>query len=247
MSHYETYLTRLADDRFFMSHRLAEWCGKAPILETDIALTNISLDLIGQATMIYKELGKLQDAHEDDIAFLRKEQEYVNALICETPNGDFGFSIARQYLFDQFHFLYLQALQSSTDPFLQALANKSIKEVAYHLKFSRDWFLRLGDGTEESNQKLTKGLSDVWKYLGDLFLEDEVETAVRAAHQTPKLSEIEIQWIEAIQATFKEAKVEAPANKFKLTGGRAGRHTEAMGYILTDVQYLPKAYPGARW
>lgn len=247
MNNYQTYLTRLADDRFILSHRLAEWCGKAPILETDIALTNISLDLIGQATMAYKELAKLQETHEDDIAFLRKEKEYVNALICEAPNGDFGFSIARQYLYDQFHFIYLTYLKSSTDPFLKAFAEKSIKEVAYHLKFSKDWMLRLGDGTEESNRRITEGLSDAWKYIGDLFYTDEVEEAIQKEFNTPNLALVEEAWIVAVQETLKDAKIEAPANKFKLEGGRKGIHTEAMGYILTDVQFIPKLYPGARW
>jgi ring-1,2-phenylacetyl-CoA epoxidase subunit PaaC len=245
-----TYLLRQADNQLILGHRISEWCGKGPVLEEDIALINTSLDFLGQARSLYQEAAKVEDKGrtEDDLAYIRIERDFKNCLICEQPNGHFGDTIARQFFVDAFYYFYYQALENSKNEFLSAFATKSLKEVSYHLRFSSSWLVRLGDGTEESNQKMQDAIDDIWMYTGELFENDEVEQTLEKLGFTPNLDEIKTLWTSYIQDKIKEATLEAPnADEFMQTGGRNGIHSEHLGYVLSELQYLQRAYPNSEW
>jgi len=239
-SKQQIFYTRLADANLILGHRLSEWCGHGPELEQDIALINVALDLIGQSRSIYAEIGKLTNVSEDDVAYLRDADAFLNPLLCELPNGNFGDTILRQFFFDVYHYYLLQALQQSTDPFLVGYANKSIKEVTYHVKHSRSWVIRLGDGTEESHLKMEEALEKLWPYTEELFLSDEVEQAY------VDLPAIKKQWIEAVGSVLEEATLFLPEPTWPQKGGKQGLHTEHLGFILADMQFLRRAYPQAK-
>ena len=243
------YLLQLADNAVILAHRQSEWCGHGPILEQDIAITNLSLDLIGQARACYQFAAELKGggATEDSLAYLRDAREFRNFLIVELPNGDWGRTILRTYLFAQYQHLLYAGLSNSSDERLAAIAAKALKEVDYHLKWSREWVLRLGDGTDESHQRMEKALGELWGYTGEFFLPDEVESVLSAEGLAPDPGHMKEAWMSAVTHTLEEATLSRPEGGFEHTGGREGQHTEHLGYILADMQYLQRAYPDSTW
>lgn len=243
------YLLRLGDDSLILGQRLGEWCGHGPILEEDIALTNIALDLIGQATSILNYAGEVESAGRDGdkLAFLRFEHEYSNLLLVEQPNGDFADTIMRQFLFDAFRKPLFERLMQSTDFQLAAIAEKSLKETKYHLRHTSEWVIRLGDGTEESHQRIQKALDNLWRYADEIFKTDAVDEELTISGVLPDLSDLRSVWDQTITSVFDEATISIPANNWKFEGGRKGRHSEHMGYILSDLQYMQRAYPNMEW
>ncbi len=241
------YYLQIADASLILGHRLSEWCGHGPILEEDIALTNIALDLTGQARSIYQQLSVLENkGNEDDWAYLRDVFEYKNPLLVELPNGHFGDTLMRQFLFDVFHKHFLKGLQASKDAFLSAYAEKSLKEVTYHTKHSSNWIIRLGDGTEESHKKIQESLDDVWMYTGELFEMTEVDTELLKQGISVDLSVVKQAWQQEVEAVLAEATLQVPKTTWMQTGGKKGIHTEHLGFILADLQFLRRAYPDAK-
>jgi ring-1,2-phenylacetyl-CoA epoxidase subunit PaaC len=238
------YTLHLADSNLILSQRNAEWCGHGPILEQDIAITNISLDLLGQARNFYQYAATLigGEATEDSLAYLRKEREFKNHLLVEQPNGDWAQTIVRQFLFSNYQYLLYQQLQNHKDEQLAAIAAKALKEVSYHLRWSSEWVIRLGDGTEESHQRMKKAIDELWRYAGELFTsaDYEKETGIDVSLLKEEASN-------KIKEVFDEAGLIIPENVFMQTGGKLGTHTEHLGYILTELQYLQRTYPGAEW
>jgi ring-1,2-phenylacetyl-CoA epoxidase subunit PaaC len=243
------YLIRLGDDSLILGHRLSEWCGHGPILEEDIAMTNIALDLIGQATSILKYAGEVEGKgrSEDDIAFLRFEREYRNALLLEQPNEDFGVTMMRQFLFDAYRKPLFEQLVNSSDEQIAAIAAKSLKETKYHLKHSAEWVIRLGDGTEESHERVQNALNDLWRYTDELFYTDEVDADLESKGVTFSVEELKASWSEMVKRVLDEATLTIPDNGWQHDGGRRGLHSEHLGYILAELQYMQRAYPGMEW
>lgn len=243
------YLLRLADDGLILGHRLAEWCSKAPFLEEDLALTNFSLDLIGRSQALLVHAGKIEGKNhsDDDLAYKRGEREFYNHLICELPNGDFGFTIARQFIVSTYELLVYEGLLKSKDETIAAVAAKSIKEIRYHQKHAADWMLRLGDGTAESHQRIQNSLNDIWMYTGELFEMDEVDQLMVKEGIGVDTKALKPEWEKRIGAVLTEATLTKPADGFMQSGSKKGVHTEYLGYILTDMQYLQRAYPDAKW
>lgn len=243
------YTVRLGDDALILSHRLSEWCAKAPEIEEDIALTNIALDLIGQARVLYAHAADLEGKGrtEDDIAFLREERDYKNLLLLEQPNEDFAYTIARQLLFDAFSLPFYEALTRSTDATLAGVAEKAVKEVRYHLRHAADWTVRLGDGTELSRSKMQAAIDDLWMYTGELFVMDDIDRQMIAAGVGVDLDTLRAEWTETVEGVLAEATLIRPADGWMASGGREGRHTEYLGYILTELQYMQRTYPNMVW
>ena len=243
------YLIRLGDDSLIIGHRLSEWCGHGPILEEDIAMTNLSLDFIGQATSLYNYAGIVEgnERSADDLAFLRYEREYKNVLLVEQPNGDFGMTMMRQFLFDAYRKLLFERLVNSTDKQLAAIAEKSLKETKYHLKHSSEWIIRLGDGTEESHSRVQESVNSLWRYTSELFYHDEVDESLILGGIIPSMEGLEGQWRDTVDNVFSQACLEIPKNDWKYEGGRKGLHSEYLGYILAELQYMQRAYPGLEW
>lgn len=243
------YLLRLGDDSLILGHRMSEWCGHGPILEEDIAMTNIALDLVGQATSLLAYAGKVenQGRDEDALAFLRFDKDYRNLLLVEQPNGDFGMTIMRQFLFDAYRKPLFEKLQQSTDAQLAAIAEKSLKETKYHLKHSAEWVIRLGDGTEESNRRIQDSLNTLWRYTAELFYTDEVENQLTTAGILPDLSSVKKEWETTVNEVLNQATLAIPENGWEQIGGRTGKHSEHLGYILAELQYMQRAYPGQKW
>ncbi|NQV51921.1 MAG: phenylacetate-CoA oxygenase subunit PaaC [Flavobacteriales bacterium] len=242
-------VAHLGDNTLILGHRLGEWCGHGPVLEQDIAMTNISLDLIGQARMYLDYAGKLsgEERSEDDMAYRRDVLDFKNALIAEIPNGDYADTIARQFFFDLWHFLFLQQLSKSTDETLNAIAQKSLKEVTYHKRWSSEWVVRLGDGTEESKEKMQRAIDDVWMYTGELFIPTELDASLVESGILPDVRSLKNAWDQEVKAIIDEATLVLPEDDFMQTGGRTGSHTEYLGFILAEMQFLPRAYPDATW
>jgi len=243
------YILGVADNSLILGQRLGELCGHGPSLETDIACTNISLDLFGQTRSYFQYAAKLKgdQATEDSVAFLRTEREYRNVLLVEQPNTDFAYTIARQFLFDIYHYLFLKELMNSKDLTLSAIANKAIKEVSYHQRFSTDWIKRLGDGTTESAQRVQTAINDLWRYTDELFHtteSDQKMIELGIGVDVSKLKEIYYQRVNQILA---EAQLEIPESKWFQKGGKSGVHTEHMGYILSDMQYMQRTFPNMTW
>jgi ring-1,2-phenylacetyl-CoA epoxidase subunit PaaC len=250
------YTLHLADTTLILSQRNAEWCGHGPILEQDIAITNISLDLLGQARNFYQYAAHLTPSPsplsgegsnpvtEDSLAYLRKEREYKNLLLVEQPNGDWGQTILRQYLYSQFQYLLFEELQQCNDEQLAAIAAKAIKETAYHVRWSSEWVIRLGDGSEESKTRMIKAIDELWRYTGEMFMPAIYEKVV-------DVKALKENWQEKVNIIFNEASLISPVGgggaAFMQAGGKQGKHTEHLGYILTELQYMQRAYPGAEW
>lgn len=243
------YLLRLGDDSLILGQRLGELCGHGPILEEDIALTNISLDLIGQTTSLLNYAGEVESNGRDGdkLAFLRFEHQYTNLLLVEQPNGDFADTIMRQFLFDAYRKPLFDLLIDSNDKQLSAIAEKSLKETRYHLKHTSEWVIRLGDGTEESHQRIQKALDNLWRYADEIFYTDEVDVELTKSGILPDLSGVRSEWENTIKSIFSEATISIPSNNWKFEGGRKGRHSEHMGYILSELQYMQRAYPNLEW
>lgn len=243
------YILGIADNALILGQRLSELCGHGPSLETDIATTNIALDLLGQTRSYYQYAAELQggEATEDTLAFLRKEREYKNVLLVEQPNTDFGYVMARQYLFDVFHLLLLEQLQNSNDDVLAAIAKKSIKEVSYHKRFSGDWIKRLGDGTEESHHRIQEAFDNLWPFTNELFLMTADDTAMVEAGVGVDVAALKVAWTQEITALLTEATLTVPDLKYFLKGGKEGIHSEHMGFILTEMQYMQRTYPNMTW
>lgn len=243
------YCLRLGDTSLILSQRLGEWCGHGPILEEDIALTNISLDLLGQARSFLTYAGETEGKgrNEDDLAFFRDEREFRNLLLAEQPNGDFGVTLLRQFLIcTQQYFLY-QELSNSKDSSLSALAARSFKETTYHLRHCSGWVQRLATGTEESRQRMLDALDSLWRYTGDMFDTDELEKGLIKSGIAPDTDLIRKKWDTRVREVFSEASLSIPENVFQITGSRQGRHTEHLGHLLAEMQVVPRSYPGAVW
>ncbi|WP_272972566.1 1,2-phenylacetyl-CoA epoxidase subunit PaaC [Croceibacter atlanticus] len=243
------YILGIADNSLILGQRLGTLTGHGPSLETDIACTNISLDLFGQVRGYYQYAADLseEDKTEDDFAFLRKEREYKNVLLVEQPNRDFAYVIARQYLFDVFHILQMQELQNSKDENLEAIAKKGIKEVSYHVRFSGDWMKRLGDGTEESHNKIQEAVNNLWGYTNELFMMTEADKEASEAGIGVDVSKLKNTYYNRVENLLKEATIEIPESKYWQKGGKEGIHTEHLGYLLSDMQYMQRTYPNMKW
>jgi ring-1,2-phenylacetyl-CoA epoxidase subunit PaaC len=243
------YLLRLGDNCLILGHRLSEWCGHGPALEEDLALANVALDLIGQAKLwlgLAGEVdGKGRDA--DKLAFLRDAREFRNALLVEQKNGDFAVTMGRQLLFDTWHYLLLRELHRSTDTRIAEIADKAIKEVAYHLERSRDWVVRLGDGTEESHGRAQEALDSLWRYAAELFAPDPMEQQAAAAGIGPQWSSLEPAWRARVEPVLEEATLRIPQPTGFRSTGKAGVHTEHLGHLLAEMQWMQRAYPGMKW
>ena len=243
------WLCRMGDNCLILGHRVSEWCGHSPVLEEDIALANTALDLIGQTQLWLGLAGEVEGKGRtaDNLAYLRDAAQFRNVLLVERPNGDFGQTLMRQFLFDAWHMEMLRALQSSTNTRVAEIAAKAAKEVAYHLERSADLVIRLGDGSEESHARMQKALNALWPYAGELVLADPVDEAMAQAGIAPDLATIKSAWDRTVAEVLAEATLSLPAGSFQHKGGKQGRHTEALGFILADMQFLQRAYPGATW
>ncbi len=243
------FLKRIGDNTLILGHRVSEWCGHSPALEEDIALSNTALDLIGQTQLWLGLAGDVEGKGRtaDNLAYLRDATEFRNVLLVERPNGDFGKTLMRQFLFDAWHFLMLKALCGSTDKRIADIAEKASKEVAYHLDRSRDLVIRLGDGTAESHRRMQEALDDLWAYTGELFTGDASDAALAEAGIAPEPQSLKAAWDELVGETLSEATLKKPADGYMHKGGKRGVHTEHMGFILADLQFLQRAYPGATW
>lgn len=243
------YIYGIADNALILGQRLGELCGHGPSLETDIALTNISLDLFGQVRSYYQYVAKLQggDATEDTVAFLRLEREYKNVLLVEQPNTDFAYSITKQFLFDIFHLALLEELQNSKDEMLAAIAKKSIKEVLYHTRFSSDWIKRLGDGTEESHTRIQTAINDLWIFTDELFHQTDADKAIVAEGIGVDTTLLKVNYYKKVSEILEEATLQTPSIEFFQKGGKQGIHSEHMGFILTELQFMQRTYPNMTW
>ncbi len=243
------YLLQLADNALILGHRLSEWCGHGPVLEQDMAMTNIALDLVGQSRSLYQYAAQVENKGrtEDDLAYLREIYDYKNVLLVEQPNGNFADTIARQFLFDAHHYFYYQALTESVDEHLAAIAARSLKEITYHLRHSSEWMLRLGDGTKESHRKIQQGVDNLWRYTGELHQSTELDEAMAAAKIAPNLSVVQQKWEEKVTRVLRQATLKKPQDVVQQNGGKNGNHTEYLGHLLTDLQYLQRMHPGAEW
>ena len=243
------YVLSLGDDSLILGQRLSEWAYKGPFLEEDIALSNISLDMFGRANLFLEYAAELkgEDTSSDTLAFQRSEREYLNFLICEQPNGNFADTMVRQLFIDVFNKYFLEELINSFDKQLSAIAKKSYKETAYHLRHSEKWVVRLGDGTEESNKKIQNAINELWIFTAEFFEDNKYENKLLQKKIAVDRQAIKIKWKNKINKVFKESKVKIPDTDHKVIGGRDGVHTEHLGHILSDMQYLQRAYPDAIW
>ena len=243
------YIYGISDNSLILGQRLGELCGHGPSLETDIAMTNISLDLFGQVRSYFQYAAKLQGENvtEDTIAFLRKEREYKNVLLVEQPNKDFAYSITRQFLFDVYHLLLLEELQNSKDEMLSAIAKKSIKEVSYHVRFSSDWIKRLGDGTEESHNRIQTAINDLWAYTDELFHTTDADKIMISEGIGVDVTQLKSTYYKKVNEVLEEASIQIPDLQYFQKGGKQGIHSEHMGYLLAQMQYMQLAYPNMNW
>jgi len=243
------YASRLGDNALVLGQRMIELVAASPELEEELANANFSLDYIGQARMFYTYAGACEGAgrDEDDYAFLRPEHEYRNLLLVEQPNGHFGDSTVRQVLFESWYLHSLEALTRCSDEGISEIAARAIKEVRYHLRHSSQWLLRLGDGTEESHRRAQQSLDNLWKFTGEMFSPDDLDDEMRAVFNGPHLEIIEAQWREDVRAIVEQATLKMPDDQWMASGGKQGRHTEHLGYLLAEMQHLQRTYPGATW
>jgi ring-1,2-phenylacetyl-CoA epoxidase subunit PaaC len=243
------YASRLGDNALVLGQRMIELVAASPELEEELANANFSLDYIGQARMFYTYAGECEGAgrNEDDFAFLRPEHDYRNLLLVEQPNGHFGDSTVRQVLFESWYVHLLEALTRCSDEGISEIAARAIKEVRYHLRHSCQWLVRLGDGTAESHDRVQQSLDNLWKYTGEMFTPDELDDDMRAVFNGPHLEIIEAQWREDVRAVVEEATLKMPDDQWMASGGKQGRHSEHMGFLLAEMQHLQRTFPGATW
>jgi ring-1,2-phenylacetyl-CoA epoxidase subunit PaaC len=266
------YTLRLADEALIIGHRLGEWCGHGPVLEQDIALTNTALDHLGRARSLYQYAAEQFNAlpaeqrktyftstalqnivangeriDEDDLAFLRDGWDFKNILLVEQPNGDWAYTIARSFFYDVFNCLFFTELEKSKDQTLSSVAEKSLKEVTYHLRWSSEWVIRLGDGTDESHLRMQQAVNELWMYTGEMFVMNETDQAMLQQGTGPDLGGLKQPWLERVESVFEEATLVLPTATWMQQGGKDGRHTEHLGYILSELQFMQRAYPGMEW
>jgi ring-1,2-phenylacetyl-CoA epoxidase subunit PaaC len=243
------YVLRLGDLSLVLGQRLGEWVGHAPALEEDLGLANIALDLIGQARLFLSYAGEIEGCgrSEDDIAYLREQGEYLNPVLAEQPNGDFGQTIVRQVLIDAFQLELYEQMAASTDERLAAIAAKSVKETRYHLRYSGSWLVRLGDGTDKSHALAQTALERLWPYTVELFAEDDLDRAMADCGVAPRLAEVHSAWTVRLDELLAQATLKRPGDRAHSWHGKRGQHSEHLGYILAEMQYLQRAHPGARW
>lgn len=243
------FLLRMGDSTLILGHRVSEWCGRSPVLEEDIALANVALDLIGQTQMWLGYAGELEGKGRDadKLAFLRDAHDFRNALLTERPNGDFGMTLMRQFLFDAWQFVLLGRLEGSTEPRVAEIAAKARKEVSYHLERSRDLVVRLGDGTAESRGRMQDAIDELWAYTGEMFLPDAVDEALASAGVAPNPADLKPEWMKIVDETLAEATLKKPAGTYAHKGAKKGVHSEYLGHLLAQMQFLQRAYPGASW
>lgn len=243
------YTLRLGDNALILGQRLAEWCGHGPILEQDIALSNIALDHLGQARMLMQYAAKIKegDYSEDQMAFFRDVFEYYNVLIVELENGDWGKTITRQFLFDTFNYFFYTELLKSKDTQLREIAQKAIKEITYHAQWSAEWLIRLGDGTEESHERVQNSLNELWPFTGELFAMDEVDEEMIKTGIGVDLNPIKEAWHQKTAQIIEMATLEKPEDGWMQSGGKQGEHSEYLGYVLAEMQHLPRMHPTASW
>lgn len=244
-----SYVLRLADNALIAGHRLSEWCSKGPVLEADMALTNMALDHIGQARLLYQYAGLVEGRGrtEDDLACLREEHDYQNWLLTELPNGDFGMTVVRMFLSAAFHHPFFEALTQSSDATLSGVAEKALKETTYHRRWSGEWVIRLGDGTEESHRRVQNALDTLWPYCGEMWTADETDKEMLEAGIGPDLGKVATAWEQTVHSVLQEATLLVPDRPFYQKGGKQGRHTEHLGYILAEMQYMQRLHPGVTW
>lgn len=248
MSNLFTYTLRIADSSLILGQRMSEWCSNGPTLEEDIAMSNISLDMFGQANGFYQYAAQLDGTKSaDELAFIRNEREFFNHQLVEQENGDFGTTMVRNFLHDVFNFLFYTELSKSKDETLSALASKSLKEVKYHLRHSSNWLIRLGDGTGESNTKVQDALEELWMYTGELFEMDNLDAELLNSGIAVDNSALKSEWDRMVNKTLVKAKLTRPEDAYMATGGKKGLHTEYLGFILSEMQFLQRAYPDAKW
>ena len=241
---YYDYLLRLGDDSLILGQRLSEWCGHAPGLEVDLSLANLALDLIGQATHL---LNKANNDDGDELAFTRDVLDYKNCLLVEQPNGDFARTMARQLLYSTWQHIHYRELSDSPDPFLRGLAQKAVKEVAYHRELAADWVIRLGDGTEESARRMAEGLDWCWRFIPELFEVDDALERLIAMQLVPDPRSFEREYRASLTDVLAEAKLAEPASQRPILGGRRGHHSEHLGHLLAVMQHIPRLYPNSKW
>jgi ring-1,2-phenylacetyl-CoA epoxidase subunit PaaC len=246
------FLLRLGDDRLVLGSRLSEWCGHGPILEEDIATSNVALDLLGQATMFLRLAGQVEGKgrDEDALAYLREVVDFRNCQLVELPKGDFAFTIARQFLFDVHAVVTLDALATSSNADVAAIAAKSLKEAKYHVRHSGDWMLKLGDGTEESHRRVQRALDDLWRFTPELFATDDIDRAMQAEGIAPDLDALRTQWETLVREVVERATLTLPHDVPRAPntrGGRTGYHTEFLGHMLAEFQIVARSHPGATW
>ena len=241
------YALRLGDDALITAQRLCEWSSRAPTLEEDLALANVGLDYLGRARMLYSYAGELLGKTEDQLAYLRDAREFENAMIVELPRGDFAFTMVRQYLLDEFESRFFTALTNSTDARLAAIAQKTVKEVRYHLRRSMEWMKRLGLGTTESNDRSQQALDELWGYVDELFEMDALEESLMQSGVAVDKARLRADWNAAVKESLLAVGLSVPSHDWQVRGGRSGIHTEHLGHLLTELQYLQRAYPGLAW
>ena len=266
------YTVQIADNALILGHRISEWCGHGPVLEQDIALTNTALDHLGQARSLYQFAATLFNAmdanektnlftstalqtlisagkqvDEDDLAYLRDSWDFRNALLVEQPNNDWAYTIARSFFYDCFNFLFYTELQRSKDETLAAIAEKSLKEVTYHLRWSSEWIIRLGDGTDESHRRMQQAVNDYWMFTGELTKMNAIDTAMLQAGIGVNVAALKTAWMQRVSEVLQEATLNVPAESWMQEGGKEGRHTEQLGYVLAELQFMQRAYPDMEW
>jgi ring-1,2-phenylacetyl-CoA epoxidase subunit PaaC len=243
------YTLRRADDALILGHRLSEWCGHAPAMEEDMALSNIALDLIGQARELYAYAAEVEGRgnDEDKFAYLRDVRQYRNLLLVEQPNGDFAKTIVRQLFYSAFADPYWRAMMASNDATLAAIAAKSEKESAYHLRHASEWVIRLGDGTEESHARAQAAIDDLWSFTGEMFFVDDSERALIDRGTAIDAASLKHEWLTTVSRVVSEATLRLPQNDWMQHGGRSGRHSEHLGHLLSELQYMQRTFPGASW
>jgi len=244
------YVVRLADDRLILGHRLSEWCGHGPILEEDIALSNIALDYIGHAAALYEYAVEVEGEgrHRDEIVYFRNDPEYTNLKMVELPKGDFGFTIARQFLFSTFSYFLYDELKELDEEQLAGICGKHLKETKYHLRHSREWVFRLGDGTEESHERIQDAFDELWTYTDELFYMDKIDERLIGQNLAVDLESLRPKWKEHVIEVLEEATLDLPDfDQYMASGGRTGFHTEHLGHLLAEMQHLRRSYPDADW
>ena len=242
------YTLRIADSSIILGQRLSSWCSKGPTLEEDIALSNLSLDLFGQANSLLEYASELDGTKSaDDFAFKRNEREFYNLQLTEQLNGHFGDTIVRHFFFSVYSFLFYSKLSNSKDETLAAISTKSLKEIKYHLSHSKSWVVRLGDGTEESNKRIQKSLNDLWQFTGEFFEMDDIDQKMYKEGIGVNNSSLKSEWDKIVNTTLKESNLIRPENGYMQSGSKNGMHTEHLGHLLSEMQFLPRAYPDAKW